>query len=75
MLKFCIEQWDKNKDRLQEDIENNFEYYNNASYYGLAVKVVDLIFNDEGNDYGDKLIQKTLLKLTTGLSRNIVIWA
>lgn len=67
MLKFCIEQWDKNKDKLQKDIENNFAEYNNASYKDLVVKVVDVIFNDEDNNYYDeKFDSKNIIEIDNG---------
>lgn len=47
MMKFSVEQWDKNKHRLEKDIRENFSYYNDAEYGDLVAKVVDLIFNDE----------------------------
>ncbi|MGG4105106.1 hypothetical protein AAXB25_14415 [Paenibacillus lautus] len=51
MLKFCVEQWDKNKDKLKKDIEDNLKSYNEFSYTNLVEKVVDLILNDEDSDY------------------------
>lgn len=52
MLKFCVKQWSKNKDRLEKDIRANLALYNEFSYKDLVVKVVDLIFNDENEDDG-----------------------
>jgi hypothetical protein len=66
MLKFCVEQWDKNKDKLQKDIENNFAEYNNASYKDLVVKIVDVIFNDEDSDYGEKFDSKNITEVDNG---------
>lgn len=65
MLKFCVEQWNKNKDKLQTDIEENFAEYNNASYRDLVVKVVDLIFNDDDADY-NKFNSKNITEIDNG---------
>lgn len=51
MLKFCVEQWNKNKDKLMEDIKNNYVEYNNSNYINLVKKVVDIIFNEGNNSY------------------------
>ncbi len=66
MLKFCIEQWNKNKDKLRKDIEDNFAEYNNASYKDLVVKVVDIIFNDEDDYYGDKFDSENITEIDNG---------
>lgn len=66
MLKFCIEQWNKNKDKLRKDIEDNFAEYNNASYKDLVVKVVDIIFNDEDDYYDDKFDSENIAEIDNG---------
>lgn len=52
MLKYCLEQWDKNKDMLEKDIR---EDKNLAGYYGeetadylyLMKKLVKIVFNND----------------------------
>lgn len=53
MIKFAVDQWDKNKKRLENNILNNLEAYNEFSYSELVGKVVDFIFNDEDSKYSD----------------------
>lgn len=66
MLKFCVDQWDKNKERLREDIETHMDYYNNASYKDLVAKVVDLIFNEEDNFIYDNLDSSKITEIDNG---------
>lgn len=59
MIKFAIQQWDKNKDRLEEDIRFCLDIYNKRNYYYLVEKIVELIFNNEDEDgYDDKKYSK-----------------
>lgn len=68
MMKFSVEQWDKNKDRLEKDIRENFSYYNDANYRDLVAKVVDLIFNGEGSgEYFDgKYDSESITEINNG---------
>lgn len=66
MLKFCIEKWDKNKDRLRKDIESNLEEYNSNSYDYLVKKVVDLIFNDEDGASWEEFDSANITEIDNG---------
>lgn len=66
MLKFCVEQWDKNKDRLRQHIENNVEDFNECSYSYLVESVVNYIFNDEFDDDYDKWDSKNITVIDNG---------
>jgi hypothetical protein len=47
MLKFCVEQWDKNKNLLRDDIEFDKEFYKYCYYKDLVSKIVEIIFNTD----------------------------
>lgn len=46
MIKFCVMQWDKNKNRLQEALKDDCSL-NSCNYLYLVKKVVELVLNDE----------------------------
>ena len=51
MLKYCVRQWDKNKDRLRAVIEQDKNLHE-CDYTYLVKLVVDYIFNDvDGKGY------------------------
>lgn len=50
MLKYCVKQWDRNKHKLLEDIQQNFGQYLSGDYKFLVEKVVSIIYNGE-DDY------------------------
>jgi hypothetical protein len=66
MMKFSVTQWDKNKERLEQDIRNNLEFYNEASYFDLVKKVVEFIFNDEDSDYGNTYDSESITEIDNG---------
>lgn len=66
MLKFCVEKWDKNKEKLENDIRNNLKAYNQFSYKELVEKAVSLILNDEESEYGDKWDSKNIIEIDHG---------
>ena len=49
MIKFCVEQWGKNKERLRQHLSERTDL-NHCSYLDLVKLVVEHIFNC--NDYG-----------------------
>ena len=53
MLKYCLKMWDKNRDKLQKDIESDTKL-NSCDYKYLVEKVISIIFNDEDADYNHK---------------------
>lgn len=65
MITFCVNQWDKNKDRLKSDIENNIKWYSQAEYADLVRKVVDFVFNDE-DEYSTKYDSKNITEIDNG---------
>jgi hypothetical protein len=66
MLKFCVEQWDKNKGKLEQDIINNLKEYNDYSYKELIKKVVALVINDKDSDYGDDWDSEHITEIDNG---------
>lgn len=69
MIKFAIEQWDKNKDRLKEDINNNIEAYNTGDYKTIVEKVTEFIFNDledSNEDYDSGYDFKKITEIDNG---------
>lgn len=66
MLKFCVEQWDKNKEKLRKDIENNLKDYNSNSYDYMVKKVVELIFNDENSNYSETFDHENITEIDDG---------
>lgn len=48
MIKFCLEQWEKNKGALREAIEK--EFTTNDDYEKLMRLIVKHVFNDAGED-------------------------
>lgn len=49
MIKFCVQQWDRNKDKLRKHLSERTDM-NDCSYLDLVKLVVEYIFNN--NDYG-----------------------
>lgn len=53
MIKYCLQQWDKNKDRLEAAIRADVTINNHDRYYDYFVKlVVKHILNEEGHTDG-----------------------
>ena len=50
MIKFCVEQWDKNKEKLEKHLSKRTDL-NDCEYRLLVELVVEYIFND--NEYFD----------------------
>lgn len=67
MIKFCIDQWDKNKSKLEDDIKNNFKTYGEYDYKKLVGKVVEIVFNDEESEYsGDEYDVENITEIDNG---------
>lgn len=47
MLRHVINQWYKNKNKLEKHITENLGWYEEITYLDLVKKVIDLILNDE----------------------------
>lgn len=54
MIKFAVEQWEKNKHLLEKDIRENIQKYNDADYFFLVEKVVEIILNTDSEFHFDK---------------------
>lgn len=50
MIRFAVEQWEKNKPLLENYIRSNVELWNRFDYIEIVESVVEYIFND-GDDY------------------------
>lgn len=66
MLKFCVEQWDKNKGKLERDIQENISKYNELYYKDLVKKVVSLVLNDTDVDYNDDWDSENITEIDNG---------
>ena len=54
MIKYCLQQWEKNKGRLENAIRTDATINNEEREYDYLVKlVVEYILNEEGNEEGD----------------------
>lgn len=55
MIRYCLEKWDKNKDKLKEFLGKD-EHLKECNYEYLIKLVVEIILNDEDiiNEYGKK---------------------
>lgn len=52
MIKYCLDKWNKNRERLEEVLSKDTKL-NNCEYEYLVKLVVDNILNDEDNGYGE----------------------
>jgi hypothetical protein len=50
MIIYCVDQWDKNRDKLLADIRENITLWNEFSYKKIVEKVVEIIFNNDEDD-------------------------
>lgn len=55
MLKFCVQQWDRNKDKLRQHLSERTDLYD-STYEMLVKLIVEYIFND--NDIYDLTYDK-----------------
>ena len=53
MLKYCLDKWNKNRDRLEDVLRTDWELYR-CDYEYLVKLVIKHILNDEECEYGDK---------------------
>ena len=53
MIKYCLDKWNKNRERLEEVLSKDTKL-NNCEYEYLVKLVVDHILNDEDCGYGEK---------------------
>lgn len=67
MIKFCLEQWNKNKKRLEEYLTKNFNTDALSIDYTYLVKaVVQYIFNDEEPEYGKEYDFERITEIDNG---------
>jgi hypothetical protein len=66
MLKFCVEQWDKNKKKLEKHITENLWMWNEFEYKEVVEKVVEYIFNDDESDYSDAYDSENITQIDNG---------
>jgi hypothetical protein len=52
MIKFCRDKWDKNKDKLIEELKRDTSL-NSCDYLYLVKKTVDIILNDDEDNYNN----------------------
>ena len=52
MIKYCVEKWNKNKDKLMEVIENSTDHHN-WGYSDLLEMIIENVL-DDSDGYGDK---------------------
>lgn len=65
MIKFCLEQWDKNKDRLEDRLDGD-RNLNSCDYEYLVKLVVDYVLNDEDPRYGEDYDSENITVIDDG---------
>lgn len=53
MIKYCLDKWNKNRERLEEAMSKDTKL-NDCEYEYLVKLVVDYVLNDEDCGYGEK---------------------
>lgn len=53
MIRFAIDKWDKNKNKLEAHVKENLKDYEDCEYKKLVEDVVQHVFSDEPNTYND----------------------
>lgn len=71
MLKYCVKQWDKNKNRLRSVLRQD-ENLRECSYTYLVKLVVDYIFNDEEDKY--RWDSKHITEIDNGNYQGTLLW-
>lgn len=67
MLKYTVEKWDKNQDKLRKHIEENMELYNTADYEDIIKMMLDVVFEqDEFSDDDPKLDTANITTIDNG---------
>ena len=65
MIKFCLEQWDKNKERLEERLDGDRKL-NSCDYEYLVKLVVNYVLNDEEPRYGEDYDSENITVIDNG---------
>lgn len=65
MIKFCVQQWDRNKDKLRKHLSEGADL-NYCSYLDLVKLVVEYIFNDNDYDYGHTYDKDKITEIDNG---------
>lgn len=66
MLKFCVEQWEKNKHKLEKHIGENMWMWNGFSYNEIVGMVVEYIFNDDESDDNEEYDSSKITEINNG---------
>lgn len=75
MIKFAVEQWDKNKDRLENHIIENLQSYEYCSYAELVEDVVKYILNDEEERHDlDNYSHKKITEIDDGSYQGTILY-
>ena len=72
MLKYCLEQWDKNKNKLEESLSKNREL-NECDYETLVELTFDVIFNTDV-EYGMELDIENIIYIDNGDYQGIQLY-
>ncbi len=65
MIKYCLDKWEKNHEKLKAALENDRKLYT-CEYKYLVEKVVDYILNDDSNEYSDTWDSKNITVIDDG---------
>jgi len=65
MIKFCLEQWDKNKERLEDRLDDDRKL-NSCDYEYLVKLVVNYVLNDEEPRYGEDYDSENITVIDDG---------
>ena len=65
MIKFCLEQWDKNKERLEDRLDGDRKL-NSCDYEYLVKLVVNYVLNDEEPRYGEDYDSENITVIDDG---------
>src|SRR6185312_2360930 len=75
MINFAVNQWDKNKQKLEENILNNLKDYEDCNYRYLVAKVIEFIFNDEESEFtGDDYDCEKITEINNGSYQGTLLY-
>lgn len=65
MIKFCLDQWNKNKQKLEEVLRNATNL-NECNYKDLVELITEHILNDEYAEYGESFNKEGITEIDDG---------
>ena len=65
MIKYCLQKWDTNKEKLREFLRTSKEL-NDCNYLNLVAAVVEYILNPSDNDYDYRWDYKNITEIDNG---------